>query len=277
MRTTYRLALNRWTLMLTTLAKTALLPVVLCTIVPAQGPGQATNGLPSNLGPTASTESTSQPLDGYNVQQSIEIGGRASSVNGSTPMYDTLVNDQSGLRVFDQTLFMQSKHTIGTFFDTFSMNSFGWGGDPSNALRLRVSKHGWYDFSGSFRRDQNYFNYDLFVNPLNPTTAPTGLPVILVDNSPHAYYLRRRMYDFNLVLFPQHKLSFTIEYNRNRDEGPSFSSYHGGTDVLLDQDWSTTNNEVRFGAAWRVARKTTLTYTQMFQYFTNDTQYSLAS
>ena len=60
-------------------------------------------------------------------------------------------------------------------FDDLTLSSSGWGGDPENITRARVSKYHVYDFTGLFRRDQNYFDYDLLANPLNPpssTTAP---------------------------------------------------------------------------------------------------------
>ncbi len=47
-------------------------------------------------------------LADFQVTQSIEIGGRISDVSGSQPMYDTLVNYQSGARILEQSLTMQS-------------------------------------------------------------------------------------------------------------------------------------------------------------------------
>jgi hypothetical protein len=50
-------------------------------------------------------------------------------------------------------------------FDTLTASSFGWGGDPEQAARVRVNKYGWYTFSGSYQHMQNRFNYDLLANP----------------------------------------------------------------------------------------------------------------
>jgi hypothetical protein len=91
-------------------------------------------------------------------------------------MYDTLVNDQSGLRILEQSLTLRSL-THQDLFDTLTLNSFGWGGDPEQAARIRVAKYRWYTFSGSYQHMQNYFDYDLFANPLNPPTGSPPVPI----------------------------------------------------------------------------------------------------
>jgi hypothetical protein len=39
----------------------------------------------------------------YQIHSSVELGYRSTNVTGSTDMYDTLVNLQSGPRILDQT------------------------------------------------------------------------------------------------------------------------------------------------------------------------------
>ncbi len=206
------------------------------------------------------------------MTQSIEFGGRISDVSGSQPMYDTLVDYQSGARILDQSLTMQSL-THEDIFDTLTLSSFGWGGDPEQAARLRISKYRWYTFSGSYQHMQNYFDYDLFANPLNPPTG--GTPFIPVLTSPHAYYNRQNLYNFGIVVLPQSTVSLRFDYNRNRFIGPSYSSVHEGTEAQLDQSYNNTLNGYRFGADVRVAKKTTLSYTQMFQQYSGQTNYGL--
>jgi hypothetical protein len=121
---------------------------------------------------------------GYLTQSSVEVGYRFNSVDGSADMYNTLVNLQSGPRFLDETLSMQSQDHQGLLFDNLYLNSFGWGGDPNNALRLRVDKNKWYKFQGSFRRDQSFSDYDLLANPLNPPTSTPSIPAL---NSPHEF------------------------------------------------------------------------------------------
>lgn len=250
---------------------TVLTCLVMSACAYAQGPGQVDDGMPvSSSAPSAGTPEVVERY-GYRIQQSIEVGGRVTDVSGSVPMYDTLANLQSGPRVLSQSFSMQSLNQDG-WFDNLNASSFGWGGDPSNAARLRIVKYRLYNFTASFRRDQNYFNYDLFANPLN---APTATPVINVNNSPHAYYNGRHMYDFGLTIFPQRRFSIILDYNRNRQYGPSFSSVHEGTDALLFQPINTTLDQYRFGFRWNMLRHTSATFMENIQAYKGDTDYFL--
>lgn len=231
--------------------------------------------LAQSLGQTTSSSSTdsSSPsgegkkIGDFQVIQSVDIGGRISDVTGSQPMYNTLENYQSGARLLDQSLIMQSL-THEDIFDTLTLSSFGWGGDPEQAARLRIDKYHWYSFSGSYQYMQNYFDYDLFANPLNP---PTGVPFLPIENSPHGYYNRQKLYNYNLVLLPMHRLSFRIGYNHNRFEGPAFSTLHIGTEALLNETTDNTMNGYTFGADFRATKRTTISYTQTLQSYNGGT------
>ena len=214
--------------------------------------------------PPTATAGEGKDIGGFHVTQSIEVGGRISDVTGSQAMYDTLVNQQAGVRVLEQSLTMQSL-THADIFDTLTLNSFGWAGDPEQAARLRISKYGWYNFSGSYQHMQNYFDYDLLANPLNPAAGAT--PFIPILTSPHSFYNRQNLYNFDVIVLPMHRISFRVGYNRNRISGPSFSSVHQGTDSLNSENWDTTLNGYRFGADFRINKKTTLSYTQSLQYY----------
>ncbi|MFZ0795648.1 MAG: hypothetical protein WAM65_17915, partial [Candidatus Korobacteraceae bacterium] len=240
----------------------------------AQSAGQTASTTPPPAASSSSAASDEgKEIGGFQVTQSIEVGGRISDVSGSQPMYDTLVNDQSGLRILEQSLIMQSiSHQ--DVFDTLTLNSFGWGGDPEQAARVRVSKYHWYTFSGSYQHMQNYFDYDLFANPLNP---PTGSPPLPILNSPHGYYNRQNLYNFDLVVLPMHRVSFRLDYNRNRFDGPAFSSIHEGTEAQLTESTDNTLNGFRFGVDVRATKKTTLSYTQLLQYYDGGTTYGLNS
>ncbi len=247
--------------------------VVACLFWTSIAAGQSSGQNPSTASassPSASDEG--KEIGGFQVTQSIELGGRISSVSGSQPMYDTLVNDQSGLRILEQSLTMRSL-THQDVFDTLTLNSFGWGGDPEQAARVRVAKYRWYTFSGSYQHMQNYFDYDLFANPLNP---PTGSPPVPILNSPHGYYNRQNLYNFDLVVLPMHRVSFRVDYNRNRFDGPAFGSIHEGTEALLNETTDNTLNGYRFGVDFRATKKTTLSYTQSLQYYDGGTTYGLS-
>ena len=69
------------------------------------------------------------------------------------------------MRILNQSLEMHTINPSKTpFFDTLSTSSYGYGGEPNNMSYLRFSKGKLYDFSGSFRRDRNYYDYNLMPN-----------------------------------------------------------------------------------------------------------------
>jgi hypothetical protein len=211
---------------------------------------------------------------GYLIHSSVELGYRFNNVTGSGDMYDTLVNLHTGPRVLDETLSMQSLDHQGILFDDLHINSFGWGGDPNNALRLRVDKNKWYNLQGSFRRDQSFSDYNLLANPLNPETSTPSIPAL---NSPHEFATTRRMSDIDLTLLPQSRVSFRLGYSHNNMMGPSFSSVHEGTDALLLQPWNTSMNSYRIGVDLKVLPRTVLSYDQFLDYYKGDTDTQLAS
>jgi hypothetical protein len=223
--------------------------------------------------PPAGDPPAEKTFGNYVVHQSFEFGYRWTDITENQSTYNTFVNLQQGPRVLDQTLYLRSRNHEGLLFDEFFAGSFGWGGDPNNALRMRARKDRWYNLSGSFRRDQNYFDYNLQANPLNPTTSN---PTIIVNNSPHRFFVRRRMSDVNLTLLPQSPVRFRLGYTHNRADGPSFSSFHEGTDVLLFQNWDTTLNAYQIGVDVKPIARTNISYDQFLQYYKGDTNYALA-
>jgi hypothetical protein len=234
---------------------------------------QSSSTAPS-AAPTPSAEPDGVTSGGYLIHSSVEVGYRSNNVTGSGDMYDTLVNQQSGPRFLDQTLSMQSVDHQGLLFDDLYINSFGWGGDPNNALRIRADKNKWYNLVGSFRRDQNFSDYDLLANPLNPPTSTPSIPAL---NSPHLFDTTRRMSDVDLTLLPQSRVSFRLGFSHNNMTGPSYSSIHEGTEGLLLQNWNTTMNSYRLGVDWRAAPRTVVSYDQFFDYYKGDTDDQLAS
>jgi hypothetical protein len=215
---------------------------------------------------------------GYNIHQSIELGYRFTDITtppstggDNTAMFNTFINLHQGPRLLEQTLSMRSLDNAGVLFDDLYVTSFGWGGDPNNAARFRVSKNKWYNFSGSFRRDHNFFNYDLLANPLNDTFPGP------VNFSPHTYEVRRRMASLDLTLLPQSRFSVRLGYDRNRANGPTLSTYHEGVDPLLNQPWNTTYQTFRFGFDLKVIPHTNISFDQFLQYGKNDTNATLGS
>jgi hypothetical protein len=229
----------------------------------------------SENGPGSNPPETSQGLEsgGYLIHQSIEAGYRISDTTGSSAMYDTLVNLQTGPRILTQSLSMHSTTHESLLFDNLFMSSFGWGGDPSHGLRFRIDKSKWYDFRSSFIRDQNYFDYNLLANPLNPAISSPYVPILF---SPHSFQTTRRMNNFDLTILPQSKLRFRLGYSRNNMTGSSYSSLNNGAVGLLSQPWNTTLNSYRFGVDYTLLPRTVISYDQFLDYYKGDTSWQVA-
>ena len=231
----------------------------------------------------------------YNIHQSIEFGYRASEINGNQDTYDTFENLGSGVRLFDYTLEMHSLDHKGFLFDDLSFSNFGYGGDPNDVTRLRIGKNKLYDFRVLFRRDKNFWDYNLLANPLNPASLnppgslttgcyvgpPTGAfpqgapaycssPSVAINNSPHALDLVRRMQDYDLTLLPNSAVQVRLGYSRNRDEGPGFFTTDGGTISDFNENYSYTTNAYRIGVDVKLFPRTTISYDQFLSYFSQN-------
>lgn len=252
------------------------------------------------LSPSARAQDTpeeSKGVDsgGYNIHQTIEFGYRSSNINGNMNTYNTFENLGSGVRLFDFDLQMRSLDHHALLFDTLTFSNFGYGGDPNNVSRMHVEKNKRYDFRVLFRRDKNFWDYNLFANPLNPaalnpagslTTGcyvgkptaafPQGAPAfcsnpaVPQNNSLDSLYLTRRMQDYDLTLFPTSKIRFRLGYSRNRDQGPGSFTTDGGTISAFDEMYSYTTNAYRAGVDVRLFPRTTLSFDEFLSYYKQD-------
>lgn len=251
-------------------------------------------GSPLCLAQSSSSDSHGLDSGMYNIQQTIEFGYRANEVNGNQDTYNTFINLGSGVRLFDYTLDMRSLNHQGLLFDNLNFSNFGYGGDPNDVSRLHIQKNKWYDFHLLFRRDMNFWDYNLWANPLNPaalnpvgsqtagcivsppSSAHPGLPgycsnpSIPETNSPHALYLVRRMQDYDLTLLPQSLVGFRLGFSHDRDEGPGFFTTDSGTVPDFPEYYSYTTNAYRLGVDFRVLPRTTISYDQFLTYFKQD-------
>jgi len=203
------------------------------------------------------------PSGNYEVQQTFELGYRWTNFTGHRASYNTFVNLNPGPRLLEQTLQARSRNHAGRFFDHFFVSSFGYGGDPNNITQLRAYKNGWYNLDATYRRDRNFWDYDLLANPLNPAGANPSFPV---PYSPHRFEVSRRMSNWNLTLLPQSRVRFRFGYTRNRSDGSSLSTFGEGTTALLLQRWDTLENGYRIGADVALWSKTSVSYDQFLQF-----------
>ena len=211
---------------------------------------------------------------GYEIHQSIEFGGHITDFTGNGSLWSTFVNLDSGPRLLGQSLDLHSVAHSNLLFDELHESSYGYGGDPNSWTRLRVSKARIYDFSVSFRRHRNYWDYDLLANPLNPPTSNPNIPVL---TSPHRFEVVRRMTDINLTLAPLSRVRVRLGYSRSVSQGPSFTSEHQGTEALLLQLWRNGLDTYRAGVDVRVIPRTVLSYDQFVSVYKGDTSSQLNS
>jgi hypothetical protein len=232
---------------------------------------------------------------GYNIHQTIEFGYRASEISGNQNTYDTFENLGSGVRLFDYSFSMRSLDHNGLLFDNLTFSNFGYGGDPNDVTRLRIEKNKWYDFRLLFRRDKNFWDYNLYANPLNPAALnppgslntgcfvgpptaafPQGAPAfcsnpaVAQNNSLRSLDLVRRMQDYDLTLLPQSTVRFRLGYSRNRDEGPSLFTTDSGTISAFNQANSYTTNSYRVGVDVHILPRTTLSFDEFLSYYRQD-------
>jgi len=233
-----------------------LLAVLLVMPLRAQNPA-----LPDQ-GSLQETETTGREGGNYSTHQTIEVGYRDSLINGNTANYDMFANYGSGWRLFDYDLDMHSLNHRGFLFDDLTFSNFGYGGDPNSVSRLRIDKNKRYDFRATYRRDEYFFSYNLFANPLNPTSFPTP---VAITNSPNALNYDRHMQDYDLLLLPESRLRFRFGYSRVSAGGPGSTGYEPTSAVLGSAVQSITNG-YRLGLDYRGLPRTTLSFDELLNY-----------
>ncbi len=229
---------------------------------------------------------------GYTIHQSVDFGGRIANQSGAGPMYNTMVNLQSGPRMLDQMFEMRAlpNNERGPF-DTLRLVSNGFGGDPDNFVRLDFSKGKTYDFSGMFRRDRQYFDYNLLGNPnipggqfmpIGPSTAPTGyLSYAQVNQSPFLYNTVRRMTDINFTAAPLAKLTYRFQYSQGIFQGPSLTpsgyQFAGSYSVIVQDYQRMSSDDFLGGIDWKPVQNTRFTYEEEIDHEKVNSYFTLPS
>jgi len=252
--------------------------------------GTVTGQTPTPAAPLPTPETTVSAPVGYSIHQTVDVGGRIVGLTGSGAMYDTLVNFQSGPRVLGQTFEMRAlKDNKNTLVDTISGVSTGFGGDPNNFTKINLFKGKIYEFSGMFRRDRQYFDYDLLGNPnvpggqsipIGPSSAPTGsFAWPQVEQSPFLFNTVRRMTDTNLTLFPLSRVTYRAGYSQNIFQGPSLtpSGYQFAMfDAVLQENQRNSTDDFTGAIDWKPVRGTTLTFAEEIDHYKADSYFTLA-
>ena len=245
-----------------------------------------------NPAPAASLAPDSQITApaGYSIHQSVDMGGRMSGLSGSGAMYDTLVNLQSGPRVLGETFEMHAlPGNKNTLVDSLTAFGSGFGGDPNSFSKLDASKGKIYQFSGLFRRDRQYFDYDLLGNPnvpggqtipIGPTAAPTGsFAWPQVEQSPFLFNTVRRMTDTSLTIFPLSKVAYRVGYSQNVFQGPTLSPsgyQFAKYDAILQEYQRNSTDDFTGAIDWKPVAGTQVTFEEQIDHYKMDSFFTMA-
>jgi len=227
---------------------------------------------------------------GYSIHESVDLGGRMAGIGGSGAMYDTMVNLHTGPRVLGETFELHAlpgtKHAP---LDDMKIFASGFGGDPNSFVKMDFSKSKYYEFSGMFRRDRQYFDYDLLGNPgiptgysipIGPSTAPTGTYAWpQVKQSPFMYNTVRRMTDTNLTLLPLSTFTFRFAYVKNIFQGPSLSPSGdavAGQELLLQEFQRNSTDDFTGSVDWKPVEGTKLTFEEQVDHYKGDSYFTVA-
>ena len=229
--------------------------------------------------------------NGYVVRQTADLGGHLVGVSGSGAMYDTLVNIHTGPRVLGQTFTLTpapgTKHPL---MDSLSAFSNGFGGDPINLAKLDFSKAKYYEFHLIFRRDRQYFDYDLLGNPSIPgnITIPYGmvggvattasLPWQQITQSPVMFNTVRRMTDFDITFMPLSTFTYRLQYSHNIFQGPTLSPGRSilKNDLLLAEYQRNGSDDILGAIDWKPWQQTKFTFEEQVNHYKSDSYFTLA-
>src|SRR5580698_3351471 len=245
---------------------------------------------PTPVVPLPTPEPQMTVPNGYVIHQTMDLGGRITNATGSPAMYDTLVNLKSGPRVLGETFELHAlPGKKKTLVDSLMAIGSGFGGDPNNFTKLNFSKGKVYEFSGMFRRDRQYFDYDLLGNPnipggqsipIGPATAPTGsFAWPQVNQSSVLFNTVRRMTDTNLTILPLSKVTYRVGYSQNIFQGPSLSPsgyQFAKYNAILEEHQRNSTDDFTAGIDWKPVQGTQFTFEEEIDHYKADSYFTMA-
>ena len=207
----------------------------------------------------------------YTVISSVEFGYRGLRVDGDLNKYQSDLNYKAGPRLFDSSFLLRSSEGKGSLFETFLVNSTGWGADPQGNVRVNVEQPEWYRFDATYRRFKYFRFLDNFANP-NWVFTPAQFNVPpKVTTGEHGYNTRVHLGDFDLTLLPKNRhIRFNVGYSPERYSGPAFTNYHsGGNEFNFLTQLRSRANDFRVGADGK-AGPLNFSFLQGFRRFRDD-------
>jgi len=205
----------------------------------------------------SSSGNESSQIGGYTVNSSIEVGLRGGNVTGSEDKFRSDLNYKKGLRLFDSSVVLERKEGTGGLFDSFAATSTGWGSDPSGFTRINMEKLGAYKFDSNFRRI-------VYFNRLNNHVQ-----------GQRAFNTVHNLGDFDITLFPQSDLRFSLGGSYNDFEGNGLTNSRAYSDEFVTgARFNTDAKDLRAGVEAKVLGFN-LGFNQGYRSFRERSQYVL--
>ena len=214
----------------------------------------------------------------YTAVGSVEFGYRGLSVDGDLNKYQSDLNYKAGPRLFDSSFLLRSSDGKGSLFETFLVNSTGWGADPQGNLRVSVEQPEWYRFDATYRRFKYFRFLNNFANP-NWVFSPAQFSVPpRLTTGEHGYDTRVNLGDFDLTLLPKNqRIRFNVGYSPERYSGPAFTNYHaGGNEFIFLSQLRSRANDFRVGADGKLG-PLNFSFLQGFRRFRDDSVIDLGA
>jgi len=224
--------------------------VLVLIVIAGSTAAQQSSPSPATKKPDSTPAESGEDAGDFTVISSVEFGYRGLSVDGDHNKYQSDLNYRTGPRLFDSSFLLKSKNGGGALFETFLVNSTGWGADPQGNLRVSAEQPEWYRFDATYRRFKYFRFLNNFANP-NWVFSPAQFSVPpRLETGEHGHDTRVRLGDFDLTLLPKNKLiRFNIGYSPERYSGPAFTNYHaGGNEFILLSEVKSRANDFRVGA-----------------------------
>jgi len=161
------------------------------------------------------------------ISGSVDFGYRWLGTGGDFNTYRSVVNLGQGPKLFGLDLTIQP--VSKRFADRIDIRANSWGGDPYNTARIDARKEGLYRFTWDYR---NIAYFDFLPSFADPSKE-RGLFL-----NQRAFDTFRRTSDFELTLFPGHKISPYVAYSRSGGRG------QGTTNITQQSNEYTVPNRI---------------------------------
>ena len=246
-----------------------LVVIVTMCLVAAQQPSPSPS--PQKTNSTDAPVESGEGAGDYTVISSVEFGYRGLSVDGDHNKYQSDLNYRTGPRLFDSSFFLKSKNGNGALFETFLVNSTGWGADPQGNLRVSVEQPEWYRFDATYRRFKYFRFLNTFANPNWVFSPPQFSVPPKLTTGEHGMDTRVHLGDFDLTILPKHeRIRFNVGYSPERYSGPAFTNYHvGGNEFIMLSEVKSRANDFRLGADGKLG-PLNFSFLQGFRRFRDD-------